>query len=202
MCDSHQVVLERDGELAVLSAAGLAAGAGHGALVPARARETGHPVTLAIALRVHAATVPHDEAGAELAEAALTEAAGLLEAAGARYELALTLTDLRARLRRAGRRTDARAPLRRALDLAQRTGATPLAEQARRELLAAGARPAEPPGPTSPRSSQTGPPGPPRRRVRPVTAWPPGRSPPPQPTPYPARPATSLTVRSISSSVL
>jgi DNA-binding CsgD family transcriptional regulator/tetratricopeptide (TPR) repeat protein len=107
----------------------------------ALARETGHPVTLAVALRVHAATVPHDEAGAALAEAALTEAAGLLEAAGARYELALTLTDLGARLRRAGRRTDARAPLRRALDLAQRTGATPLAEQARRELLAVGARP-------------------------------------------------------------
>ena len=42
--------------------------------------------------------------------------------------------------RRAGRRTDARVPLRRALDLAQRTGATPLAEQARRELLAVGAR--------------------------------------------------------------
>jgi DNA-binding CsgD family transcriptional regulator len=38
-------------------------------------------------------------------------------------------------------RTEARAPLRRALDLAERTGAAPLAELARRELLAAGARP-------------------------------------------------------------
>jgi DNA-binding NarL/FixJ family response regulator len=71
----------------------------------------------------------------------LSEAAGLLDAAGARYELAVTLADLGAQLRRAGRRSDAQGPLRRALDLAQRTGAAPLAEQARRELLATGARP-------------------------------------------------------------
>jgi DNA-binding CsgD family transcriptional regulator len=102
----------------------------------ALARKTGHPVTLAVALRTHAATLPRDGAGP-----ALAEAAGLLETADARYELALTLTDLGAHLRRAGRRADARIPLRRALDLAQRTGAAPLAEQARRELLATGARP-------------------------------------------------------------
>jgi DNA-binding NarL/FixJ family response regulator len=71
----------------------------------------------------------------------LSEAVRLLDPTPARYELALTLADLGAHLRRTGRRSDARAPLRRALDLAQRTGAAPLAEQARRELLATGARP-------------------------------------------------------------
>jgi DNA-binding CsgD family transcriptional regulator len=71
----------------------------------------------------------------------LAEAVGLLETTPARYELALALADLGAFLRRSGRRADARGPLRRALDLAQRTGAAPLAERARRELLAAGARP-------------------------------------------------------------
>jgi DNA-binding CsgD family transcriptional regulator len=71
----------------------------------------------------------------------LAEAVRLLETTPARYELALALADLGAFLRRSGRRADARGPLRRALDLAQRTGAAPLAERARRELLAAGARP-------------------------------------------------------------
>lgn len=65
----------------------------------------------------------------------------LLDSTPARYELALALADLGVHLRRTGRRGNARAPLRRALDLAQRTGATSLAEQARRELLATGARP-------------------------------------------------------------
>ena len=65
----------------------------------------------------------------------------LLEATPARYELALALADLGAHLRRTGRPGEARAPLRRALDLAQRSGAAPLADQARRELLATGARP-------------------------------------------------------------
>ena len=78
----------------------------------------------------------HSVAGESLAEAV-----GLLETTPARYELALALADLGAFLRRSGRRADARDPLRRALDLAQRTGAAPLAERARRELLAAGARP-------------------------------------------------------------
>ena len=44
-------------------------------------------------------------------------------------------------LRRAGRRTDARAPLTEALDLAARCGARPLAQRARDELIAMGARP-------------------------------------------------------------
>ncbi len=102
----------------------------------ALARKTDNPVTLGIALRAHAATAAREEAGPSL-----SEAAGLLETTPARYELALALAGLGGHLRRAGRRADARAPLRRALDLAQRTGAAPLAEQARRELLAARARP-------------------------------------------------------------
>jgi DNA-binding CsgD family transcriptional regulator len=100
------------------------------------ARRVGNPAVLGVALRAHAAT-----SGSDDAVDSLNEAAGLLESAGARYELAVTLADLGARLRRAGRRGDAREPLRRALDLAQRTGAAALAGQARRELLATGARP-------------------------------------------------------------
>jgi ATP/maltotriose-dependent transcriptional regulator MalT len=74
-------------------------------------------------------------------EGLLNEAVRLLDATPARYELALALTDLGGHLRRAGRKEDARQPLRRALDLAQRTGAEPLAARARQELVAAGARP-------------------------------------------------------------
>ena len=102
----------------------------------ALARKTGAPVTLGIALRAYAAAAPADHPGVSLAEAV-----SLLEPTPARYELALTLADLGAHLRRTGQRGDARVPLRRALDLAQRTGAASLAEQARRELLATGARP-------------------------------------------------------------
>jgi DNA-binding CsgD family transcriptional regulator len=97
------------------------------------ARQAGAPTTLGVALRVHA--------GAGGGEELLTEAVSLLEAGPARYELALALTDLGSGLRRSGRRTEARTPLRRALDLAERTGAAPLAARARQELLAAGARP-------------------------------------------------------------
>lgn len=100
------------------------------------ARKAGPPVTLGAALRAHAAAVGRDHA-----EQFLAEAISLLEPTPARYELALTLADFGAHLRRTGRRGDARAPLRRALDLAQRTGAMPLAQRIRRELLAAGARP-------------------------------------------------------------
>lgn len=100
------------------------------------ARKAGSPIMLGTALRAYAITAtPDDPAGR------LTEAVSLLEPVGARFELALTLADLGAHLRRTGRRADAQAPLRRALDLAQRTGATPLAVRARRELLATGARP-------------------------------------------------------------
>ena len=115
----------------------------------ALARKVGTPATLGAALRAHAAAADaghpgHGRSGRSVQSVAgksLAEAVGLLETTPARYELALALADLGAFLRRSGRRADARVPLRRALDLAQRTGAAPLAERARRELLAAGARP-------------------------------------------------------------
>jgi DNA-binding CsgD family transcriptional regulator len=105
------------------------------------ARQVGTPVTLGTALRAHAAAANAGHSGPCLAGESLAEAVSLLETTPARYELALALADLGAHLRRSGRRTDARAPLRRALDLGQRTGAAPLAERARQELLATGARP-------------------------------------------------------------
>ena len=106
----------------------------------ALARKVGTPATLGIALRAHAAAAAQ-RCGQSPAEESLAEAISLLETTPARYELALALADLGACLRRSGRRSEARVPLRRALDLAQRTGAMPLAEQTRRELLATGARP-------------------------------------------------------------
>jgi ATP/maltotriose-dependent transcriptional regulator MalT len=71
----------------------------------------------------------------------LREAADLAAKAGARLEHARALVELGAALRRANQRTAAREPLRTGLDLAHRSGATRLAQRARDELLAAGARP-------------------------------------------------------------
>ena len=107
----------------------------------ALARKAGTPATLGIALRAHAAAASRPRSAQSPAEESLTEAISLLETTPARYELALALADLGACLRRSGRNAEARGPLRRALDLAQRTGAMPLAEHTRQELLATGARP-------------------------------------------------------------
>jgi len=131
-----QAALGRPQEAAVLAAEQLAL-----------ARKVGTPATLGAALRAHAAAAGAGHPGRSgrsvpsVAGESLAEAVGLLETTPARYELALALADLGAFLRRSGRRADARGPLRRALDLAQRTGAAPLAERAKRELLATGARP-------------------------------------------------------------
>ena len=59
----------------------------------------------------------------------------------ARLEHARALVQLGAALRRHGDRAAARAPLRDGLDLAARCGAIRLAERARTELAATGARP-------------------------------------------------------------
>jgi DNA-binding CsgD family transcriptional regulator len=107
----------------------------------ALARKIGTPTTLGIALRVRGTQAVSDRSGQSLAKESLAEAVSLLETTPARYELALALAGLGACLRRSGQRAEARVPLRRALDLAQRTGAVPLAEQTRQELLATGARP-------------------------------------------------------------
>lgn len=65
----------------------------------------------------------------------------MLERSEARLELARALVDLGGALRRDGRRRECQKPLRRGLDLAHHGGVSPLAERARAELLATGARP-------------------------------------------------------------
>lgn len=79
--------------------------------------------------------------GGEGGLAAAHEAVAVLEPSPAHVEHAYALADLGAALRRANRRADAREHLRRALELAQRSGATLLAERAHEELIATGARP-------------------------------------------------------------
>jgi DNA-binding NarL/FixJ family response regulator len=71
----------------------------------------------------------------------LREATELLASSPARLEEARALAALGRALRLARRPTEAREPLRRALELAESCGAKPLADQARVELHAAGARP-------------------------------------------------------------
>jgi DNA-binding CsgD family transcriptional regulator len=100
------------------------------------ARDFGAPHALGIALRTEG-LLTRTALGLEQRR----EAAALLERAGARLELARTLTEHGAALRRAGRRREARDPLRRALDLATRCGALAVARRAREELVAAGAKP-------------------------------------------------------------
>jgi DNA-binding CsgD family transcriptional regulator len=105
----------------------------------ALAERTELPRTIGVALR--------DLAGLEPAPRRidlLWEAVALLDRGIAAVDLAGALVDLGGALRRAGYRTDAREPLRRGLDLAHRSGAEPLAAQARIELLAAGGRPRRP----------------------------------------------------------
>ena len=71
----------------------------------------------------------------------LREAAAIYEQISARLDLARTLTDIGAALRRQRQPAAARDPLRRALDLARACGARLLAERAEHELRASGARP-------------------------------------------------------------
>ncbi len=69
------------------------------------------------------------------------EAVRVFESSQAALDRARALVDLGATLRRAGRRRDAREPLTQGLDLAGRCGARALAQRAREELVAVGARP-------------------------------------------------------------
>jgi DNA-binding CsgD family transcriptional regulator len=100
------------------------------------AREWGTPRAIGIALRAKGLVEP-GERGIEL----LREALETLRSSPARLEEARTLTDLGAALRRANQRSQAREPLREGMELAQRCGATAIAERAREELKATGARP-------------------------------------------------------------
>ena len=71
----------------------------------------------------------------------LAQSVAALDDSGYELELARSLTEQGAALRRMGHTRDAVQALRRALDLASRCGALVLAEQAREELVVAGARP-------------------------------------------------------------
>ena len=102
----------------------------------ARARRFGAPRALGIALRV-AGLCQGGKRGLGLLE----ESVEVLQESPAALERATSLCELGAALRRAKRRADSRPPLREALELAHRCGAQPLAERARTELVASGARP-------------------------------------------------------------
>jgi DNA-binding CsgD family transcriptional regulator len=100
------------------------------------ARAWGAPRTLGRALRILGLIEGGDE-GIGL----IREAVAVLEPSPARLEHAYALANLGAALRRANHRAEARDYLRQALELAQRSGATLLAEAAHEELVATGARP-------------------------------------------------------------
>jgi DNA-binding CsgD family transcriptional regulator len=80
-------------------------------------------------------------AGGEEGIDALRDSVAVLRGSPAPLELARSLAELGASLRRAGRRSEAREQLREALDLAQRCGAERLEQRVREELRIAGARP-------------------------------------------------------------
>jgi DNA-binding CsgD family transcriptional regulator len=102
----------------------------------ALARVWGAPRALGGALCT-AGLVVGDEEGLDL----LREATDVLDNSPAALVRARAATELGAALRRTNRRADARAPLGLGLELAERSGATALAERARAELVATGARP-------------------------------------------------------------
>jgi DNA-binding NarL/FixJ family response regulator len=99
------------------------------------ARKVGAPGALGRSLRVLGAVLRQD--GLEHLE----EAIAVLEDSTAKLELGKALAAHGVALRHARRPADAREPLRRALELASVLGADPLAEHARVELHATGARP-------------------------------------------------------------
>jgi DNA-binding CsgD family transcriptional regulator len=103
------------------------------------ARRSGIPGALGVALRTAAAL----ERGPQAVDL-LAEAEAQLQESPAVLELARTLADRGAALRRLGHRVDARRSLLQALEIATRCGAVPLAERARAEALLAGARPRRP----------------------------------------------------------
>jgi DNA-binding CsgD family transcriptional regulator len=101
------------------------------------ARRWGAPGIVGGALRCLGQASGGERGGRELLE----EAVETLDGTPAKLELAKALTSLGMALRRERRPTEARLPLQRALDLATVCSATRVAEQARAELQATGARP-------------------------------------------------------------
>ncbi len=100
------------------------------------ARQGGAQRAVGIALRAHGVVV-----GGEEGLALLTESVEVLKDSPAELEYARSLCEMGAAIRRVGRRAAARDPLREAADIAARCGATVVANRAREELLASGARP-------------------------------------------------------------
>jgi DNA-binding CsgD family transcriptional regulator len=100
------------------------------------ARASGAPTALALALHARTVCEPNVARRAGIAATALTVFRGpaVLVQAALQVELGAALV-------RIGRRVDARDGLRRALATADAAGAVPLAQRARRELVASGARP-------------------------------------------------------------
>jgi DNA-binding CsgD family transcriptional regulator len=98
-------------------------------------RRWGAPGALARTLRI-SGTLRRDD-GHEL----LSEAVAVADASPARLEHAKALIALGSALRRGRRRSDAREPLGRGFELANRCGASSLADWAKTELYAAGGRP-------------------------------------------------------------
>jgi DNA-binding CsgD family transcriptional regulator len=109
----------------------------------AAARAFGAPRALARSLRSAGRVIGGDE-GLELLE----EAVSVVEPSPARLEAAYALADLGAELVKRRRRREGREALRLALELAQKCGASALADRARGNLGAGGGRP--------PRLEQTG----------------------------------------------
>lgn len=102
----------------------------------ALAREYGAAVAIGTSLRAAGLAQGGDDGLALLRESVET----LAESPG-KLEHAKALVDLGAMLRRRKDRKAARDPLREGLDIAERAGARPLAERARTELQATGAKP-------------------------------------------------------------
>jgi DNA-binding CsgD family transcriptional regulator len=100
------------------------------------ARAFGAPRTLGIALRAAALTGRTNER-----VPLLREAVAVLGDSPARLEHARALVELGAQLRRRGKRSEARSALEGGMDIAQECGAQALAQRAREELRASGARP-------------------------------------------------------------
>jgi DNA-binding CsgD family transcriptional regulator len=102
----------------------------------ALAVESESPRAVGVALRT-LGTLGSGEAGIER----LRESVAVLRTSPARLELARSLAELGAALRRGNRRSEAREQLREAADLAQLCGAERLEERVQEELRVAGARP-------------------------------------------------------------
>jgi DNA-binding CsgD family transcriptional regulator len=99
-------------------------------------RRWGEPRAIGISLRALGLVE-----GASSGEQLLREAVKVLADSPARLELARTLIDFGAALRRANSRTEAREHLRKGVDLAHECGATALVDRGNEELAATGAHP-------------------------------------------------------------